>query len=198
MNFLAHSYLSFGDTGLVAGNYLGDFIKNRDLVNLPVAIQNGVALHRDIDSFTDQNELFKAGTRLLHKEFRKYAPVVLDIYFDFLLSKFWRDFHPETLEVFCQRTYAQLRSVESQMPKFLQGRMRRMTDARWLENYQYYEDLQRTFNFIKKRSKFPSNLDQATEHLMPLEESLGLIFLDFFPLLIDYCRKQIKTKYSNI
>ena len=109
MNFLAHSFLSFGDPDLVVGNYLGDFVKNRQIPKLPEAVQSGVLLHRAIDSFTDRHHLVKKATKLLHADFSKYAPVVLDIYFDYILSKHWPQFHHQDLRHFCFVTYDQLR-----------------------------------------------------------------------------------------
>ncbi len=198
MNFLAHTYLSFGDPGLIVGNYLGDFIKNKHLEKLPASIAKGVYLHRAIDSFTDHHDLVKAGTKLLHPDFRKYAPVVLDIYFDFLLSKFWSRFSETDLTTFCSQTYQQLLAAQVFMPEFMQGRVVRMTSGRWLENYQSYVGLQRTFNYIKSRSSFPSKLDMASELLLAKESELGAIFLSFFPELIAFCVDHTAVKGSEI
>ncbi len=191
MNFLAHFYLSFDNASLVAGNYLGDFIRNSELSTLPQDIQKGVYLHRSIDSFTDRHPLVKRGTKLLHEDFSKYAPVVLDIYFDYLLSKFWTSFHERTLDGFCESIYLKLMLTREHMPNHLARRVERMAAARWLQNYETYEGLQRTFNFIDKRAKFPTNLKAGSSLLKPKEERLGEIFLEFFPELMKHAEKEI-------
>ena len=191
MNFLAHSYLSFEDPGLTAGNYLGDFIRNTQVNALPMSIQRGIRLHRSIDSYTDHHPSVKEGTKLLHAGFHKYAPVVLDIYFDFLLSKFWATYDNGSLSGFCQGVYAVLRDQMEHMPLKLGQRMERMTAAGWLENYQTYDGLQRTFNFLERRAKFPSNLSKGSELLLPLEAALGDIFIVFFPDLISFTKEEI-------
>ena len=188
MNFLAHFYLSFDHAGLVVGNYLGDFIKNSDLKTLPSDIRDGVHMHRSIDTFTDRHPLVKMGTKSLHEDFRKYAPVVLDIYFDYLLTKFWSTFNQRTLEEFSESIYLKLMLARKHMPNHLARRVERMTAARWLRNYESYEGLQLTFNFIDKRAKFPTNLKAGSDLLKRKEGALGEIFMDFFPDLVEHAK----------
>jgi len=52
MNFLAHSFLAFSDEQIV-GQFLQDFIKNKERFSFPVGIQEGIRMHREIDTFTD-------------------------------------------------------------------------------------------------------------------------------------------------
>ena len=53
MNYLAHACLSFGNEDILVGNMISDFIKGKKKFDYPVAIQNGIMLHRMIDTFTD-------------------------------------------------------------------------------------------------------------------------------------------------
>ncbi len=201
MNFLAHAYLSFDQPRLVVGNYLGDFVSNRQLPNLHRDIRDGVKLHRAIDQYTDRHPIVKQGTAHLHEHFGKYSPVVLDIYFDFLLSKLWPEYHTETLTSFCVKTYQYLRAHQHEMPEIWSQRMLRMTDHRWLENYQTYEGLDRVFRYLAKKAKFPSNLALAADILPALEDHLELIFVGFFPQLIafshDHVAQLIKMEKLN-
>ncbi|MBK8506340.1 MAG: DUF479 domain-containing protein [Saprospiraceae bacterium] len=198
MNFLAHTYLSFSVPGLIVGNYLGDFIKNLEVVKLPSAVREGIQLHRHIDSFTDSHQAVKAGTKLLHKSMGKYAPVVLDIYFDFLLSKRWSDFNDVPLDKFCEESYGALLSFRSIMPPLIATRMQKMIYDRWLENYKTYAGLQRVFGFLSRRAKFKSNIDRAPEFLMPIEGHLETVFMDFFPDMINSVRNQTVTMPSAV
>mgnify|MGYP006177845877 CR=1 FL=1 len=54
MNYLAHSFLSFTD-GQIVGQFLEDFIRNRDRFSFPKDIQDGITLHRAIDTYTDSH-----------------------------------------------------------------------------------------------------------------------------------------------
>jgi acyl carrier protein phosphodiesterase len=191
MNFLAHTYLSFEHESLIVGNYLGDFIKNKEVEKLPEGIKLGIKLHRSIDSYTDTHEMVKKGTSQLHASMGKYAPVALDIYFDFFLSKHWAQFNELTLAEYCTMPYQVLLKHEYLMSERLASRMNKMVADRWLENYQTYAGIERVFGFLAKRATFPSNLLQAPEILKERETSLEEAFLIFFPDLISHCRRQI-------
>jgi acyl carrier protein phosphodiesterase len=190
MNFLAHTYLSFNVPGLIVGNYLGDFIKNSEVASLPPAVREGILLHRYIDSYTDSHLAVKAGTKLLHKSMGKYAPVVLDIYFDFLLSKRWSDFNDLALDTFCKESYVALLSYQSIMPESIAIRFQKMVNDRWLGNYKTYAGLQRVFGFLSRRAKFKSNIEKAPEFLFQIEDRLESVFMEFFPDIIDSVRNE--------
>ena len=85
MNYLAHAFLSLEDADLLAGNYLADLMHPKDVVELSPGVMRGIELHRFIDSYTDQHPEVRSCTRILHPVVHKYAPVVIDIYYDFLL-----------------------------------------------------------------------------------------------------------------
>lgn len=173
------------------GNYLGDFLRNPEVLLLPINIQDGIRIHRFIDSYTDSHLSVKSATKLLHPTMGKYAPVVIDIYFDYILSKRWTDFSERLLSDYCETSYTILLNHEGIMSPRIANRMRRMVADRWLENYQTYEGLERVFMFLSRRAKFKSNLENAPEILMQFEDKLEDIFLTFFPDLLNHTRSQI-------
>ena len=80
MNFLAHIYLSFNDDEIAIGNFIADSIPGNKIDHLPERIQKGVLLHRDIDTYTDSHHIPKLSSRRLHKNYRHYSRVIVDIY----------------------------------------------------------------------------------------------------------------------
>ena len=66
MNFLAHTYLSCSNEDLLVGNFLADFMKNKDIESLPSNILKGIDLHRKIDSFTDSHPAVKEVNKRFH------------------------------------------------------------------------------------------------------------------------------------
>lgn len=196
MNFLAHNYLSFERPDIIVGNYLGDFLKNAEVSQLPFAVQQGVRVHRMIDSFTDVHKAVKSATKLLHPTLGKYAPVVIDIYFDYLLSKRWSDFSAVPLIEFCEISYDVLLAHRNIMSPRNANRLTRMVEDRWLENYQTYQGLEQTFMFLSRRAKYVSNLQNAPAILKPLESRLELIFMQFFPDAINYIRNELELTSS--
>ena len=60
MNFLAHFQLAAPDKSLMFGNYIADFITNKQLIDFSVPVRQGIMLHRAIDTFTDNHEATKS------------------------------------------------------------------------------------------------------------------------------------------
>jgi acyl carrier protein phosphodiesterase len=79
MNYLAHAYLSFEDTDVLAGNMMSDYVKGKTQYNYPPAVQRGIRLHRAIDAFTDQHEATRNIAALFKPHYRLYAGAFTDI-----------------------------------------------------------------------------------------------------------------------
>lgn len=186
MNFLAHLFLSKHDEELLIGNFIADFVRKADDVNYAEGIQRGLKLHREIDTFTDNHAIVRESTRLLHERHHKYAPVLLDVYYDYLLANNWEVFSEQSLSAFTQKSYKILKSNINIMPPVLQHRLPLMIADDWLVRYGTFEGLEFTFNRMKRRASQPSHFDNAVETLQmnlgPLDEN----FRQFFPDAINF------------
>lgn len=89
MNFLAHLYLSQSNTNIMIGNFIADHIRGNNFSHFCKEIQQGVLLHREIDTFTDAHEVVRKSKRRLHERYRHYDGVIIDIFFDHYLAKNW-------------------------------------------------------------------------------------------------------------
>ncbi len=58
MNYLAHAYLSFKDPGLLIGNSGWRLCERQPALRYPESIQNGILLHRQIDTLQMRTELY--------------------------------------------------------------------------------------------------------------------------------------------
>jgi acyl carrier protein phosphodiesterase len=91
LNFLAHTYLSGDDDDLKIGNFLGDFVKGRlnKLSNsqYPEGIIKGMALHREIDFFTDSHPIVRKSIDRLQPKYHKVSGIVVDMFYDHVLAK---------------------------------------------------------------------------------------------------------------
>lgn len=90
VNYLAHAFLSNNDPDLLVGNFIADHIRGNRLSIYSPGIQNGIRLHREIDSFTDAHPSFRQAKRLFYDGFERHSGILVDIYFDHLLA---RDFN---------------------------------------------------------------------------------------------------------
>ena len=69
------------------GNFIADHIRGNNYKEYSREIQQGIFLHREIDSFTDAHEVVRKSKRRLHERYRHYDGVIIDIFYDFFFSK---------------------------------------------------------------------------------------------------------------
>jgi acyl carrier protein phosphodiesterase len=85
MNYLAHSFLSFTDQQIV-GQFLEDFIRNKDRYSFPKNIQDGITMHRAIDTFTDSHPAIHEAKKVFSPLVRLYAGAFVDVSMDYFLA----------------------------------------------------------------------------------------------------------------
>jgi acyl carrier protein phosphodiesterase len=181
MNYLAHVFLSCQNEELLVGNILGDILKNRELKDLNEIYHKGVLLHRKIDSFTDNHPVHLQNLKHLYPSQGKYAPVVMDIYYDYFLGKNWENFSLEDQRSYTDHIYTILLKHIPFVPEKAKLTFQRMVDDDFLYSCQTYERLERTFSRVLKRVSFPSNMQNAVVDLLNLEDKIEPYFHEFFP-----------------
>ena len=191
MNFLAHLFLSFENEDHVIGNFIADSIRNSEVKNYHVDIQTGIMLHRKIDSYTDNHPLVKKGTLRLQPHHHKYAPVVIDILYDYILANNWERYSNESLEVFASNIYTVLTKRINEIPERLKKYLPGMIKANWLQSYKTIKGLLFTLQKMDERASFPSKFAEAVGHLQQDYDLFEEEFNDFFPELISYIKSQI-------
>ena len=192
MNYLAHLFLSCDNEDLLIGNLIADSISNKDLAAYSPEIQEGILLHRQIDSYTDQHPLVRQGARRLSVHHRKYAPVVIDVLYDHLLANNWARYSGSTLKTFSQEIYDILLRRMAEMPPKLQRNLPGMIRHDWLGSYASLEGLRFTLSKVDERARFPSNFASAVEHLQEDYELYEKEFNQFFPEAIAFVDQHCK------
>ncbi|HCR54256.1 MAG TPA: DUF479 domain-containing protein [Cytophagales bacterium] len=194
MNFLAHVYLSGNDPQLMIGNFIGDFVKGRNLNDRYNAdIVKGIELHRAIDEFTDQHEVVLNSKVRLRPKYRHYSGVIVDMYYDHFLAKNWNDFHDISLQSFASQFYALLKENESILPKEVLYMMPYMIKGNWFVNYAQKDGIHRALTGMSRRTSFDSKMDEAIEDLSKHYTLFENEFLDFFPSLKTFSNDWIKA-----
>ncbi len=181
MNFLAHFTLAYPEPPLIVGNFLGDFIRNRQLSDFSKGIRQGVALHRQIDVFTDNHPSVRQLTARWHGAHHKYAPVVADVLFDYALTKDWREYGPLPQAEFFRLVYEVLRGAIPTFPTRLAQRTEAMIADNWLRHYTTVEGLSAVERRMKQRVSRPDLFGSMIPTLQKDEAYLQEIFRDFFP-----------------
>ena len=183
MNFLAHMLLSGSNANIIVGNYVADFISNKELKLYPKPIQHGVHIHRKIDSFTDAHPMVKQSTARLRADYHKYAPVVIDILYDYVLAQNWATYSKVAQQPFANSIYSSLEQAFEWMPEKLVKRTSGMIQSNWLLKYGTPEGINDTFQYLEKRTRFPTNFENAFSIFMEDYDSYEKEFNQFFPEL---------------
>ena len=105
MNYLAHAYFSFNHPEILAGNMISDFVKGKKKYDFPPGIQKGIALHREIDAFTDIHEATKMAKEIFRPHYRLYSGAFIDVVYDYFLANDKTVFTDSSLLNFSLTTY---------------------------------------------------------------------------------------------
>jgi acyl carrier protein phosphodiesterase len=182
MNFLAHIHLSGTSNDCMIGNFIGDFVKGKEIANYSNTVVQGIVLHRKIDEFTDTHPIVKNTRELIQPHFAKYATVVSDVYYDHFLAMHWEKFHPTPLQTFANTIYSLLKSRQSELPDRSQRFLHYMLSNNILYNYNSLQGMHKVFYGLSNRAKFESGMEKAA---FVLEEQYDLIEKDFFAFFAD-------------
>ena len=158
-------------------------------------------LHRHIDAFTDAHPIVKQSTKRLHTFHHKYSPVIVDIYYDFLLAKNWEKYSKgdpsvwnDEIRLFVDKMYNILTNRKLELPLKLRNRLPYMIADDWLMRYTTFEGLHGAFLRIEKAAAFPGNFGNAAEHLEMFLDEFDAEFNVFFPDLQKHVQEFILTK----
>ena len=192
MNFLAHLYLSQNNTNLIIGNFIADGIKGKDLQQFSSAIQEGIVLHRAIDTFTDAHPVFRKSKRRLNARYRHYDSVIIDIFYDYFLAKNWHNYSAIPLDIYTQGVYSVLGKNESIFPENSKRFYDYMVEYNILYNYQYLEGIERVLKGMNNRTKGKSQMDLAIEDLRILTKEFEEDFTVFFKDIKEFVNRKLK------
>lgn len=103
MNYLAHLYLADRAGADLAGAILGDFVRGPDMTRFAPEIAHSIRLHRRIDTITDQHPRVLAAMTRFEPGPRRYAPIILDVLWDYALATDWARYSSEPFAAFCSR-----------------------------------------------------------------------------------------------
>lgn len=184
MNFLAHVYLSGNDEPAMVGNFIGDFVKGRNLTEqYGEGIARGIELHRAIDEFTDRHPIVKQSKARLWPTYRHYSAVIVDIFYDHYLAAGWSTYSDEPLEKYAERVYAIMARHDPILPEQVRHMLGYMSRGNWLVGYSYVEGIRRALTGMSRRATFESKMEQAVIDLKLHYEEFQSDFDQFFPEL---------------
>jgi acyl carrier protein phosphodiesterase len=193
MNFLAHAHLSFGQPGILTGNMISDFVKGKRKFEYSAVIQNGIALHRAIDEFTDFHPVTQQAKLFFRKAYRLYSGAFIDVAFDHFLANDKNEFASGTvLESFCQSTYGVLNDHRPVLPGAFLSILPYMEMHNWLYNYRLREGIEKSFAGLVRRASFLTESNTAFEIFNTHYDELSACYDDFFPQLKAFAFQRLE------
>lgn len=156
MNFLAHAVLAGDDPALIVGGVAGDWIKGPLPGALPADLARGVALHRAIDKHAETHPAFQRSRNRVSRARRRYAGILVDIYYDHLLARDWPDTEP--LADACRRIYRDIADRLPDLPGHARPAMTLMASEDWLASYARLAGIADVLRRMSQRARQPNPL----------------------------------------
>jgi acyl carrier protein phosphodiesterase len=166
LNFLAHALLAGDDPALIVGGVVGDWIKGGLPGALPDDLARGVALHRAIDSYAETHPAFKQSRTRVSPERRRYAGVLVDIFYDHLLARHWANMHHQPLEVFCADVYRLINERLHDLPATSHPALRMMEREDWLASYADIEGIADVLTRMSRRARQPNPMASSEQEFL--------------------------------
>jgi len=176
------------------GSLMGDFVKG-PLTSHTISgrysaeITGAIALHRKIDSYTDSHPVVRDSWNRVSKQRRRFAGVMVDIFYDHFLAKYWSEFHGQPLSEFTGDFYAILARRHAEMPERLQRITNSMISLDWLGSYARIDSVHTALNRISQRLRRENTLVDSADELLQNYPEMELDFRRFIPDAVAFVRR---------
>lgn len=195
MNWLAHVYLSPDEIDFRLGNLLADVVRGPARQDMSPAFQAGVRCHLAIDAFTDAHDLVRRSKARVRPPHRRYAGILIDLFYDHFLAVHWPAMANESLADFVTSFYSQAQREMPRLPEEACDLVEHMIAYDRLQSYREVHGIERALQRLSARwaTRFPRAL--------PLHEGVGELqahysglerdFLEFFPALQEHVQSHL-------
>jgi acyl carrier protein phosphodiesterase len=183
---------------LIIGNFIADFVKGSQLERFSPGIAEGIRLHRKIDSFTDAHPVVKLSKQRLAEKYRKYSPVIVDIFYDHLLAADWKMYCGQELGDFAAGFYDLARSNWEVLPEKAKHMLPYMIRYNWLVSYSSMEGIRRALTGLSRRASFVSGMEKASEDLELYYEEYRGEFRKFFDEIRPFAEAERRVSRGDV
>ncbi len=190
MNWLAHLLLSEQNVESRLGNLLADLVKGTARQELNSNIQRGIECHQVIDAFTDCHLVVQRSKKRISSGYRRFAGVLVDVFYDHFLAKNWSEYSNVPLEQFTGEIYESFQAYQGKVPAPVSKLIACMAAEDWLGAYRNVAGVENTLERISKRLSMRLSrsfmLNQAVSELTTHYGEFEDDFQEFFPELFLY------------
>jgi acyl carrier protein phosphodiesterase len=181
MNYLAHAYLSYNVPHILVGNMISDFVKGAQKSVYVVSVQQGIDLHRAIDSFTDDHPATAKAKNIFRPDYRLYSGPIMDVLYDHFLANDENEFPTGSLLPFTNEVYQTLEQETVHLPERFLMVLTYMKTENWLYNYRTREGIQKSVRGLVRRATFIHDSSRAVDLFNRHYDELKQYYQEFFP-----------------
>lgn len=189
MNFLAHALLAGDDPALIVGGVIGDWIKGSLPGELPDDLAKGVALHRAIDSFAESQPAFRRSRSRVSGFRRRYAGVLVDVFYDHLLARNWAAVHHRPLDEYCDAVYQSIKVRLDELPISSRPGLTLMAKEDWLTSYAQIEGIADVLARMSRRARQPNPLTNGEDEFLADVEGFTIDFHEWLGDTRNFCQR---------
>jgi acyl carrier protein phosphodiesterase len=162
---------------------LPDLVNVSQLSGLSSGILDGIECHWRIDAFTDSHPIFRRSMGRISGAYRRYAGILIDLFYDYFLARDWAAHSDVTLEHFAEDAYGCFDVLTPILPERIAVGLQQLREENVLCSYRDEAGIELALARISRRLRRPFDLTPAMEALRNHREPLGDDFQEFFPAL---------------
>jgi acyl carrier protein phosphodiesterase len=166
---------------------ISDFVKGKKKFDYPAGIQNGIALHRSIDTFTDAHEAIRKAKEFFRPNYRLYSGAITDVVFDHFLATDDKEFTESSLLDFSLQVYASVDKQLRWLPERFAVIFPYMKEHNWLYNYRTLWGTGKSLGGLIRRAAYLSESETAfrlfEEHYQPLQLCYRHLWAELKPFI---------------
>jgi acyl carrier protein phosphodiesterase len=189
LNYLAHALLAGDDPALLVGGVIGDWIKGALPGVLPGDIAAGVALHRAIDNFAELQPAFRRSRLRVSAGRRRYAGVLVDVFYDHLLARNWASIQHGSLDQYCETVYRLIEDRLGELPISTHFGLTLMAKENWLSSYAKIEGIADVLARMSHRARQPNPLKNGEEEFLADVSGFTSDFYEWLDDMRRFCQQ---------
>lgn len=187
MNWLAHVFLSEPHIEFRLGNLLSDIVRGEARVAVSSEFLRGAQCHRAIDAFTDSHPVVRRSRARITSVPRRFSGVLVDIFYDHLLSRAWPRYAAVSLPTFTAAFYTDARASLIVLPRTAQRALDRIVQYDLLSSYGEIEGVTQALRGVSmrlaRRWQREFALEAGVADLIAQHDEFTSDFAQFFPEL---------------
>lgn len=199
MNYLAHLHLAHLAQSSLLGNIMADYVRGNPTGLYSPDVVAGIFMHRAVDRTTDTHPLVKQARALFRADYRRVAPITLDLVWDHFLSLHWSKIEPNiTLSDFIFLARRTIEPALCHTPEKFQALNEYLWPQQWLTRYAERAYIGKSLGGMAKRRPKLSALAGSYDDFLLQYVELEQIFFQFYPQMIEKAQQQLFVQELTI